>query len=320
MIEKIKIICINIILILFVWFICDIAFFITDLIRNNICSKYTLKTFYMRPNNPISAMNDFLNDNTGNRDNKECIRKPIGTQYKKEPIILFGCSFAYGEYLNEEQTFGYKLSKITKRPVYNRAFDSYGLQHMFYQSSLPEFYYNVPKSNTVIYIFMYDHYRRMLSKTFALSNPNLYLHYKYKNNNLLIDNYDDILINCINYSYTIRAIKGFFKSIYMQNPNNADKITEEALTYFIKTRENLENHWNIKVNFIVFFYDENPLDKILIQKLKKNNFMVITTKELTTQDLYEQKYRIKDDPHPNETSWNLLTPLFVQKVQMKKII
>lgn len=47
--------------------------------------------------------------------------KTVGSKNKK-PVVIFGCSFAYGEYLNDNQTFGYKLSKQTGRTVYNFAY------------------------------------------------------------------------------------------------------------------------------------------------------------------------------------------------------
>lgn len=59
------------------------------------------------------------------------MRKPFGTQYKKEPIAVFGCSYAYGYKLKDEQSFGYKLSEYTKRPVYNRAYSGLSIQHSY---------------------------------------------------------------------------------------------------------------------------------------------------------------------------------------------
>lgn len=38
---------------------------------------------------------------------------------KKKPIVVMGCSYAFGQGLKEKQTFYYKLSKKAKRPVIN---------------------------------------------------------------------------------------------------------------------------------------------------------------------------------------------------------
>ena len=37
------------------------------------------------------------------------LRQPVGLEYIKKPILLAGCSFAYGQGLNEEQKGSYTL-------------------------------------------------------------------------------------------------------------------------------------------------------------------------------------------------------------------
>lgn len=60
-------------------------------------------------------------------------REPNGLNYKKNNIIIFGCDFAEGLGLSDEQTFAAKLSEFTKRPVYNRAVGGGGIQHAIMQ-------------------------------------------------------------------------------------------------------------------------------------------------------------------------------------------
>ena len=46
--------------------------------------------------------------------------KSFGDFYsKKKPIVVMGCSYAFGQGLKDKQTFSYKLSKKAKRPVFN---------------------------------------------------------------------------------------------------------------------------------------------------------------------------------------------------------
>ena len=70
---------------------------------------------------------------------------PEGLNYKKKPIILFGCSYAYGYQLEREQTLTYKLAQNAKIPVYNRAFTGWGIQHMLYQSKIEKLYEILPE-------------------------------------------------------------------------------------------------------------------------------------------------------------------------------
>lgn len=56
-------------------------------------------------------------------------RPYIGTEYKNKGIVLFCCSYMYGFSLPSEETFAWKLSHLTRRPVYNLAIPGSGVQH-----------------------------------------------------------------------------------------------------------------------------------------------------------------------------------------------
>lgn len=254
------------------------------------------------------------------RKNKKCqkrFRFPDGLKYKNnKPILVFGCSFAHGDnYLKQNQTFSYKLSELLKRPVYNRAAIGFGLAEMYYQTLNKEFYKLVPKTDTVIYIMMSDHYRRMLSYKFDPLEDFFRIRFTAdKNNNLIADTYNNPLKNFLKSTY----ISGFYNAIwaktYIRNTNNKEKLTDLALLFFIKSREELEKNMNNKINFIVVFYNSNDIQyvDILSKKLIKNNFKVIKTKDITNEILSKDKYMYKG--HPSEKAWNLLTPLIAKQI------
>ena len=56
-------------------------------------------------------------------------------------------------------------------------------------------------------------------------------------------------------------------------------------------------------------------NQILKTKLEKNGFITITSKDLTNEDLTSEKYSF--DNHPTEAAWDLLTPLLVEKLNIK---
>ena len=172
----------------------------------------------------------------------------------KLPVVVFGCSYAYGQNLNDNQTFTYKLSKILKRPVINRAVMAGSFQHMYYQSTKHSFYKRVPDSDEVIYIMIQDHTRRMLVYTFYVNLNTFLLHYSIKNNKLVMDNYKNYLYNFLKSLYLCKLINHKWVEYYIKNDKNADKITDLEVIYFIKTRENLEKHWKHKINFSVVIY------------------------------------------------------------------
>ena len=116
-------------------------------------------------------------------------RKPDGLEFKNAtPIVLFGGSYAYGQYLKYNQTFSYKLAHMLKRPVYNRAIVGGSWHFMYFQTNdnLGKVFYNcVPPSDTVIYVMISDHFRRTLLKYFNVIDDYIYLHYSLKNGNFV---------------------------------------------------------------------------------------------------------------------------------------
>ncbi|MBQ2645036.1 hypothetical protein IJG14_05650 [bacterium] len=296
----------------------------TNLKKYGQLSIANLKNFYTTPYNPIGSIDYFFDlKNNISDENTYRARKPEGLVYKTSPILLFGCSFAYGHALSFNQTFSYKLANIIQRPIYNRAIAAGGFQHMYYQTTTEEFYKSIPPCEIVIYVFIVDHYRRMLGNPFFIHSNELYLHYKYKKGTFKLDDFNNPFTIFYKYNYTLRAIRKLYNSFYLNNNKNADKITDEAIAYFIKTRKNLQNHWHNKIKFVVFFYQPYYMNYVptykFIYKLRQNGFYTITADNLTKEDLNNAKYKIQNDWHPNEAAWDLLTPLFIEKMKQEKI-
>lgn len=233
----------------------------------------------------------------------------------QNPIVVFGGSFAYGQYLEENQTFEYKLSQILNRPVVNRAVMAGGISHMLFQTENKQFYQIIPYSDEVIYIMISDHLRRLLVDFFGIHLNYFNLRYVIKNNKITMCNYNNPYINFLKSLYIVKWFqhKLVYYSIY--NKWNAEKFTDLQLLLFIKARENLEKNWKTKIKFTIFLYDECFFQDLLIQKLKANGFNVITTKEITDEDIQSDTYKFPGDGHPTEAAWNLLTPLIAEKLK-----
>ena len=252
---------------------------------------------------------------------KTKLRKPDGLQYKnksKHSIVLFGCSYAYGVGLAQNQTFSYKLSQILKTPVYNRALAWGNLQEMWYQAAAEgskDFYTQVPKSDTYIYLMMYDHYNRMYS-FFTVYTYRQYLNYIDYNGNLKTQLQSSLSDNILSISYTYRHIKNLITYKYLQNPKNKDEIINRAVKYIVSSKKELENQNGKDIKFIVILYDDIDYDKELVKELNKNNIHTIRTKDITDKKLKNAKYTLtKTDSHPNEKAWNLLTPVIASEIK-----
>ena len=243
-------------------------------------------------------------------------RKPDGTMYdNKKPIVIFGCSIAHGSYLEKNQTFSYKLSDELKCPVYNRAIPGGGIQHMYFQTTTDDFYKYVPQSDTIIYVLIEDQIRRMMVNYFSVLDLHIMLHYSIKNNKLVMDNYNNNFFNFLKSLYISKAINHIYVNNFVKNKANSEKIANLILLYLTESKKELETHWNKKVKFYILMYDNLDIlyKNEIKKKLEENGFIVISTSELTNENLLSEKYLMLDNYHPTEAAWDLLTPKIIEK-------
>ncbi len=278
---------------------------------------YKINEFKYMPYRPeyLSDLESYFNG----QNNLYFGRKPDGLEYKyASPIILFGCSYAFGQYLNSNQTFSYKLAHLLKRPVYNRAISGSSFQHMYMQSISDSLYKVISDTDTVIYIMISDHYRRSMLYYFDILDLHVLPHFVIKNNKLIQDDYKNPVTNFLKSLYTAKYINHIFVENYIKNPENAEKLTDNALLYFIETRKNLEKKYNKKLKFIVIFFEDWEIlyKDILEKKLKDKGFITISTKDITDTDLRLEKYSMQDNHHPTEKTWDMLTPALVKKLKL----
>ena len=265
-------------------------------------------------------LNQYVCNGSDNCQSK--MRIPSGTGFKKPAVVIFGCSFAHGDTnLTQNQTFSHKLSQHTRRPVYNRAVQGKGLAFMLLQTNDKKFYETVPEADTYIYVFMYDAFRRMFSYKFDPVSPYFLFRYTYDKNKkkLVPDDYSSPVLNFLRSTYLASFYNAYETKKYIDDPKNAEEITDIALLHFLEARKNLENHYNKTVKFIVLFYSDPepmPFQELLKEKLLKNNFIVLETNKLTDVDLFKKPVYLHENGHPTEEAWNLLTPLIIKSAQI----
>lgn len=245
------------------------------------------------------------------------LRNPILIS-ENAPITIFGGSFAFGHYLTQQQTFAYKLAEQLNRPIYNRAIAGLGINNMLYQINSIKLYRAVPSSNLVFYVMIEDHYRRSMIKAFHPSETRESANYRYnaKKDKMELTNFIPVLEQ-IEKLYLVKLFRNYFVQNYIKNKKNADKITDDMLIRFIKSKEKLEKRWENKIDFVVIFYQDISFSSLLKEKLEQKGFIVITTDELTSADLNNEIYKQQDNGHPTEEAWNLLTPLIIQNLKEK---
>ncbi len=256
-------------------------------------------------------------------------RLKFGEEYSKNPILVLGCSYAYGQGLKLEQTFPYLLANITKRPIYN--FSQCG-SHILANLQELENYSGAEKGEKinnaeyVIYVYMHDHINRYLRV------DDLYVNYKYLDDfqqNKFLNYFMKIqLFRLLYYSFKINNIinGGGRDNIEMFIENSSQYLKKIMLSSYKKIKEIAP-----KAKFIIIIYDEKMPDENGNLKIKydsevlnshiwqeinnETDIEVIHTKDITGF-VFDKDYKLKKDIsdwHPNEKAWAVFTPKFAKK-------
>ena len=244
----------------------------------------------------------------------KALRKIENKNSNKEPIIVFGCSYANGAGLKRDKTFSARLGQITKRPIYNRAMSGMGPQYTYYQVSNDKFYNIVPKPEYVIYVYIQSHIPRMYMGGSGYLNR--YIYYK-KNNS----------------DYGKKLKRDYFREIFARpyliynlNIENKNKISENPTIkdlsllklYFLEIKKEMESRWGNDFKFVILLYEkESYINKIrpIFPELEKNGIEIIDINKLSNINFKKKEYQISDNnPHPNEKAWEEITPLVVNKL------
>ena len=240
-------------------------------------------------------------------------RVEFGKNYKKPPIIVSGCSYAYGHGLKKEETFSYLMSNLTQRPVFNFSLCGQdlllSLQHAF--SYIQEDENNketLKKADYFVYVYMHDHINRFFSR------------------DQIMNSYDRLfkpskLEHKLIQFYLIRYILSLIRILpYL------DK-TEDWLEHVLLTAHNNVKNIAPNAKIIIVIYDEKLPDERFFEAYIANNSdvwekyqaktgdIVIHTKDLTGF-IFDKNYKLKADTagwHPNNKAWKIFTLLFVKK-------
>ena len=288
----IKFIIINIVLLLIIFLLID--FLIQFSLRSDVPDDFTHRYLLIKYNNSVEHY-------------EERARKPVGLEYTdKKPIMIYGCSFAYGYNIKNNRHPGIILSELTKRPVYNWGISGKGLQEALFiirnQKQI------TPPPEFVIYIYSSDQFRRLFVVNHILSGE-IFLKYKNENNKIIFENNKtDFITN----TYLYRVLRNKYILLYFLK----QKKTLKILKLFIKEidKEIHEKYPDSKFLFIV--YDFIQLDKEELKSMENSKFEVIYLSDLFGDLLEKPEYKIPNDDHPNEKAWNLIWPKLIEMEKM----
>ena len=244
------------------------------------------------------------------------VSKKYKSYYKnteKKPILWFGCSFAQGAGLNENDVPCKKISDLTLRTCLNKSSGATSTSFVYKQINDENFIKENPNADFVIYTFMWNHLHRLYNYQV---NPLIYMfniRYKYKNNKL-------------------QEIKPIFKPIYssffikrLLNKKIHSEIKKEEKNFILFNALMKESAAKIKTmypnaKFIIIEFPERTgkeLPKKEIDILNSYGIEVFKAKDyMKNIDIQEDKYWLADEIHPSAELWNIILPKLKEKYSM----
>lgn len=242
------------------------------------------------------------------------MRKPCGLNYKKKPILIYGCSVAYGYKLKDEDSFGYQLSEYTKRPVYNFGMPAKGMQHAIYLLKNNEKISQEPEY--VFYVFINDHYRRMFVNCNRIDNMK-YLTYEAKNG-ILVEKKNGLALS--ERFYILSSLKNqmyyFLKGIFKK------QIYQLAKLHLVTMKDEVKKLYP-NAKFVVLDYEVgyyNVLSPEIIKDLNKSGIEVVSLNKEFSDKLSMDMYRNPKNEdvfrHPNGKGWSLVVKFIADKYHL----
>ena len=257
----------------------------------------------------ISFEEYYKNESKNYSDDRRITRS---SNHNKGAIIIFGDSFAYGAWLDDNETLNYQLSKLTGRTVYNRGFSGTGLNDLLFLTRYNDFYNDIDNNNVslAVYTFIPEHVFRMYWSKYGILGHIHFTHvgYTVKNGMLVEDN------NIFTYLSALKIVRKIIKSYYDNKITEkySQNISDAIFLYFMSARNELQKRYpNIK--FVIlkhphFIGDSWLYDKIynskLWKKLEDEGFYIYDMNTCIDSDIFnvEEGYILIDN-HPGPKLW-----------------
>ena len=262
-----------------------------DRLEANSTRQYKTQYRLLKPFDTTLFRNSFIKDNANN-------------------IVWFGCSFAEGAGLNDNQTPCYKISELTGKSCINKAKGATGTQFMYYQINDDKIMDDAKTADFIIYTFIWNHIQRLYNYQVNPLIDMFNLRYKIIDGNLV-----DITprFNPLYSSFFVKRILN--KIVYKQAKEESynfrlfNKIMKE--TYNISQKR----YPNSKFIFIEFpELSKKELPDYEVKELESYGIKVIRVKDIIGNiDIYDPKYWLPDNIHPTEQAWDLILPIIVEK-------
>ncbi|MBQ8887000.1 MAG: hypothetical protein IJY61_04795 [Candidatus Gastranaerophilales bacterium] len=241
----------------------------------------------------------------------EEFRPAVGTEYNKPAILLLGCSFTYGNSLLLEETFQYKLSLETKRPVYNFGLDAASAKEMLYILRNDELRTELLRNNNnieyVIFTYITDHIPRLYAPVYRQPSPTF----------IPIENFTKLEFK-EKQSLFYRSYFNFFISRHFAFKKEKFENSFDLIRLYLREiKREVDKHFNNNgktPKFVVMIY--NDYYSYPWKELENDEINVLYAKEITKTNLDDRIYRLPNDHHPNEKAWDIIVPALIKKLNL----
>ncbi|WP_300662286.1 hypothetical protein [Fluviicola sp.] len=239
---------------------------------------------------------------------------------KKNYALFFGCSIGFGYGLEDDQTLAYQVQQQGESVnAYNFAISGTGTNHM-----LAEIQYRdlskqvVEKDGCGYYIFFWDHiYRAIGTMTRYTEWLHLAPYYKMQNGKLkrqkLFKDGRPFISDMYERLYQTNIVKYFELDLPLKlNDSHFDLVTEMVL----ETKKEYEKQFGndkfylvIYPNYVAYTPEQMQIFKSYLKK-KKIKFI-----DLSHKIVYQGKYTLQGDAHPNAETNKLIAKYLLQETK-----
>ncbi len=286
-----KILIINILIIIFVFIVIDYCMFSTEI------SKYDFHISYLQNmTKKIAVSEEYDRESLKNICRK---RTPLNSDSNKKSVIFTGCSFIYGDKLEESQTLPYKLSKFIDNPIYNKGLSSRALNTTLAMLKLGIFFDDIKQEPTLfIYFYAGDFHILRLVMTNMPFEGNEFL-YRIKNNKLERKKPPFIISRFISL-YSIN--KYIYNNLLFNMPKYREYLKKLAILHFSETQNIVKSKYP-NTKFMIIVYQESPFFEEIAKELESKGFIIVRYSQDIGINVLEDEYQMTDG-HPTELIWD----------------
>lgn len=245
---------------------------------------------------------------------------------EKGSVLLFGCSYAYGHDLKENQTFSKKLADMTERTVINRAAPAEGPAFMYFQLINTEIIKNIKNIfnekninenvKYIIYEYIPGHKIRNEHYRYNLNSEFFKIRYKLKNDKLIY------------YKPFFPLSHSLFSVIFLEEAQQLKTLRNEEYlklmtVKLLRESYKLAKQHFPKAKFIILYLPDGQGDVNECVNEEKNllNSVSNDIKVFAYSDLFpqigEDKYWLPyDKTHPSALFWEEFTPVLVNALNL----